>query len=114
MRQNCCKLVARPTAQNSRRLFADELPVRNIGKEEHTDFDFLGRHVHQNDDFSIEVDQHSYVKTVKPIHIPRERRNKPDDLVTPKELHEYRSLVGQLAWPALIRKLDRLDNSYRD
>ena len=32
--------------------------------------------------------------------IPMARRKQSTSSLTPKELHDYRSLVGQLAWPA--------------
>ena len=34
------------------------------------------------------------------IKLPAERRKKSSDRLTDKELHDYRSIVGQLAWPA--------------
>ena len=71
-----------------------------IGKEEYDDFTFLGRRVKQNKDFSIEIDQHDYVKALTKVAISRERRSKPKEKLTAKELHDYRSIVGQLAWPA--------------
>ena len=71
-----------------------------IGKEEYDDFTFLGRHVHQNKDFSIDIDQHEYVKGLESVKVSRERRGKGKSPLTAKELHDYRSIVGQLAWPA--------------
>ena len=71
-----------------------------IGKEEHDEFEFLGRHVKQHSDYSIDIDQHSYVKALERVHISRERRSQSKEKLTDKELHDYRSLVGQLAWPA--------------
>ena len=71
-----------------------------IGKEEYDSFNFLGRHVKQNLDFSIEVDQHEYVKGLQRVHVSKERRTQPTSKLNHKELHDYRSLTGQLAWPA--------------
>ena len=71
-----------------------------IGKEEFDEFTFLGRHVKQNKDFSIEIDQHEYVKSLKHVRVDRARRSQGKSPLTSKELHDYRSLVGQLAWPA--------------
>ena len=68
--------------------------------EEKDEFDFLGRHVVQRKDCQIEIDQHSYVKGLQRVVVPKERRAKPKAPLTPKELHDYRSIVGQLAWPA--------------
>ena len=36
-----------------------------IGKEEYGTFQFLGRRVIQNRDYSIEVDQHEYIKALE-------------------------------------------------
>ena len=71
-----------------------------IGKEEYDDFTFLGRHVVQKPDCSIEIDQHEYVKSIQRVPVLKERRSKPKETLSAKELHDYRSLVGQLAWPA--------------
>ena len=54
----------------------------------------------QNLDFSIEVDQHEYVKSLERVFVPESRRATPKAKLTPKELHDYRSITGQLAWPA--------------
>ena len=71
-----------------------------IGTEKTKSFDFLGRHIEQKADFSITIDQHQYVKNLVRVHIPKNRRNTPKAKLTDKELSEYRSIVGQLAWPA--------------
>jgi len=71
-----------------------------LGKEEKDDFDFLGRHVVQRKDFTVELDQWAYIKALERVHVSKERRSNPKSPLTPKELHDYRSLVGQLAWPA--------------
>ena len=71
-----------------------------IGKEEYDSFDFLGRHVVQNPDFSIELDQHQYVQALTSVAVNKARRSQPTEKLTAKELHDYRSIVGQLAWPA--------------
>ena len=74
----------------------------NLGKEGKGSegFQFLGRWVKQNPDFSIEVDQSEYVRNLERVHIPLARRRTPGSPLTEKELHDYRSIVGQLAWPA--------------
>jgi len=64
------------------------------------DFEFTGRRVKQNKDFSIEVDQHGYWKKVDPVFIPRARRSQPEDPLTHDEFVALRSLVGKLSWPA--------------
>ena len=69
-----------------------------IGKEEYGTFNFLRRRVHQNDDFSIELDQHEYVGALEKGSVSKARRMTPNAKLTDKELHDYRSIVGQLAW----------------
>ena len=70
-----------------------------IGKEEYGEFTFLGRRVKQNADFTIDLDQHAYVRALKKVHISKERRSQSGQQLNAKEKHDYRSLVGQLAWP---------------
>ena len=69
-------------------------------KTQEDEFDFLGRHVTQRRDFSIEVDMDKYLRGVERVTAPLTRRRQTTSKLTPKELHDYRSLVGQLAWPA--------------
>ena len=72
-----------------------------IGNQKEKEFDFLGRHVKQNQQyFSIEIDQHQYVKNLERVFIPKARRCQPNAKLNPDELSSYRSIVGQLAWPA--------------
>ena len=71
-----------------------------LGSEKEWDFEFLGRHVVQHEDYSISVDQHAFVQGLHHIHIPKDRRRNSKGRLTAKEEHDYRSLVGQLAWPA--------------
>ena len=40
-----------------------------IGKEEQDDFVFLGRHVVQHKDYSIEIDQHQYIDSVQKLSL---------------------------------------------
>ena len=42
----------------------------------------------------------NYIRTLEKVVIPTARRNQPKSPLTPVELHSYRSIVGQLAWPA--------------
>ena len=71
----------------------------SIGKEQRGTFEFLGRHIVQEQDFTIKVDQHDYVRKIKPVYIPATRRRSPTDTLTGTELSQYLSLVQQLAWP---------------
>ena len=42
-----------------------------IGKEEYGECTFLGRRVKQNADFTIELDQHAYVRALQKVHISK-------------------------------------------
>ena len=73
----------------------------NIGCQSDWEFDFLGRHVKQNPkDYSIEIDMQDYCSKLEKVKIPMARRTSPKAPLTPTELSHYRSIVGQLAWPA--------------
>ena len=71
-----------------------------IGKEEFDDFVFLGRHVVQKKNFEIEIDQKEYVQSLTKVAVSKDRRAQTKSRLTAKEEHDYRSIVGQLAWPA--------------
>ena len=69
-------------------------------KEKNGEFDFLGRHVTQDEHFNITVDQHQYIREIRPIYVTAARRRDAAMDATPHEESSYRSLVAQLAWPA--------------
>ncbi len=72
-----------------------------IGTEDEQEFDFLGRHVKQLDDYTIEIDQHTYVKNIERVKQCKDRMTKDkNQKLDAKEMNQFRSLVGQLAWPA--------------
>ena len=48
----------------------------------------------------VEVDMDKYLRNVERVMVPMSRRRQSSSSLTVKELHDYRSLVGQLAWPA--------------
>ena len=64
------------------------------------EFDFLGRHAKQLPDGTVEIDQHQYVLGLERVKVDKTRRSQSSAPLNAKELHEYRSIVGQLAWPA--------------
>ena len=70
----------------------------HIGETKRGAFEFLGRSVVQDEDFTIRVDQHEYLKKIEPIYIPAVRRRTPLESLTPVESSQYLSLVQQLAW----------------
>ena len=60
--------------------------------------DFLGRKLYQKEDFSIEVDQQSYSKSVQTIPISKDRRKEKDSPVTDYELKLFRGVLGTANW----------------
>ena len=68
-----------------------------VGKTQEGEFDFLGRHVTQRADFTFEVNMDKYLRGVEKVFILMARRKQSTSKLTAKELHDYRSLVGQLA-----------------
>jgi hypothetical protein len=65
------------------------------------EFDLLGRHVAQTKE-GIRVDQWSYLKSLKPVLVSKERRRNREALLTPHEKTQFLSLTQQLAWPARV------------
>lgn len=53
------------------------LPKFIIEKTKEGEFNFLGRHVTQNPDFSIEVVMDKYLKQVNQVMVPTARRKQP-------------------------------------
>ena len=62
-------------------------------------FEILGRRLTQTKDMVV-LDQHEYVRNVKPIPVSSERKKLRDALLTPGERTQYLSLTQQLSWPA--------------
>ena len=68
------------------------------GDWESKDFVFVGRHITQHEDWSLTVDQASYVSEVpitKVAHSPEEKLSSHPDLIT-----EFKSGIGSLQWLA--------------
>ena len=70
----------------------------NMGKEEEGEFTFLGRHVKQFPDGTIEIDQYDYCRQIESIKVPRHRRQTPDAPITDAERRDLRALLGKLIW----------------
>ena len=60
--------------------------------------DFLGHRLIQHDDFSITIDQEKYSQSVRVAQISRDRRKKKDEPLNPKELQQYRAILGAANW----------------
>ena len=59
---------------------------------------FLGRRLRQREDFSIDSDQQEYASKVSSVFIGRERRKEKDSRLTPKEMTQYRGILGAANW----------------
>lgn len=84
-----------------------------LGKEEYVIFIFLGRPFHQKDDYTSVPHQADYVNAMAIVFIPKARRARPGYTLTGQAQHNYRSLVGQLAWPTR-ETMPRLSYSVSD
>ena len=71
----------------------------NIKTERAGRFTILGRDVEQTEG-GISVNQHDYVKKMKPVYVPAARRRQPETALLAQEQTAFASLVAQLAWPA--------------
>ncbi|CAE7733615.1 GIP [Symbiodinium sp. CCMP2592] len=74
------------------------------GPWEHTEFTFIGRRIKQHSDWSLSVDQESYVAEVPPTKVkldPATSLAAHADLLT-----EYRSGIGSLQWLASTTRPD--------
>lgn len=71
-----------------------------LGKEEYDPFTFLGRQFQHNSDCANTLHHTDHVNALERAYITKERRSRPGDNLTEKETPDYRSIVGQIAWPA--------------
>ena len=75
-----------------------------VGSSHRKSFSFLGISLHQNDDFSIVIDQTSFVSTLVPIPISKDRFADKSSRISSIEEKQLRSLIGQLNWLAGISR----------
>ena len=80
--------------------------IFNIGCENSSAFKYIGIDLVQKSDFSVSVNQESYIKSIEPISLERSRQLQKDEVVTEKEKSKLRSLVGQLNWITGISRPD--------
>ena len=60
-------------------------------------FEYLGWSITQREQH-VEVSQNMYASTIKRVEIDAKRRLQVDETLTPEELKQYQSLLGQLSW----------------
>ena len=69
-----------------------------IGAEHFAAFTYLGLNIKQKDDFSIDVDQTSYINSISPILLDKDRAKNTAAPITDQERSQFRQLIGQLNW----------------
>lgn len=82
-------------AEETRKKLAQKL---NVGKWQTKEFTYTGREYRQLEDKTVEVRMESYIDSLKPARVSRERRAKPESPLTASENTMLRSIVGQLVW----------------
>ena len=79
------------------------LPLRSvflIGSECDTTFKYVGLCMTRQDDFSIKIDQISYIEDIKPVPVSKQQSMMRHEPLNKNELKQFRSVLGQLAWTA--------------
>ena len=77
-----------------------------FGSKQMTNFTFTGVEIAQKPDMSIELSQSKYVSKIEPIPVDTNRRKSLEEIVTPKEQHNLRALVGSLQYAAVNTRPD--------
>mgnify|MGYP001796156622 CR=1 FL=1 len=80
--------------------------IFHFGSEEVESFTYIGINLTQNTDFSIHINQNSYIDSISEIPLSKEQlkfKNKP---LSETERTSYRSVVGQLNWISGISRPD--------
>ena len=80
--------------------------IFNFGPEEMEAFRYIGIGLKQNSNFSVKIDQNSYIDSIREIVLSKERMKDWKSSLTPSEKTLYRSIVGQLNWVAGISQPD--------
>ena len=71
-----------------------------FGSEKTKAFTYLGMQAIQNDDFSLTINQNSYIDCISEISLSNERLKENNGLLCNKEKSSYRRATGQLNWVA--------------
>ena len=77
-----------------------------FGAKRYKDFLFTGIHIHQDDEFNIQLDQQEYVRSIDPIQIDRCRRKQEQQEVSETERQALRGLIGSLQYAATNSRPD--------
>ena len=71
-----------------------------LGSENSEAFTYVGIEIIQNEDMSIKINQSSYIESIKPIYLSKERLAQRTETITDEEKSFYRGAIGQLNWVA--------------
>ena len=63
-------------------------------------FTNTGLNLRQLEDFSIQLEQNSYIDGIEPVSISKQQSRMRNENLNPDELKRFRSLIGQLSWIA--------------
>ena len=72
--------------------------VLPFGSQKQSAFTFTGIELEQLPDFSIRARQESYLESILPVHIPRDRRLTPEASLNPTEMSSLRGIIGSLQY----------------
>ena len=75
-----------------------------VGTENSVTFQYIGIHLHQDEDKSITINQESYIKTINPIIISNEQKRNSQCLLQRGEVTLLRGAIGRLNWVAGITR----------
>ena len=72
----------------------------SLGGENSEAFTYVGIKMLQNEDMSIKINQSSYIESMKPIYLSKERSAQWTDTIPEEEKSFHREAIGQLNWVA--------------
>ena len=68
-----------------------------VGATDSGQFKYVGIHINQGSD-GISLDQGSYIKSLQQVEMSQKKCQRKDMPLNENEIHQYRSVVGQLNW----------------
>ena len=78
----------------------------HLGSKNSGAFTYVGIEIMQNEGMSININQSSCIKSIKPIYLSKERSAQLTETITEEEKSFYRGVIGQLNWMAGTSRLD--------
>ena len=71
-----------------------------LGSENSEAFTYVGIGIIQNEDMFIKINQSSYIESIKPIYLSKERLAQRTETLTDEKKSFHREAIGQLNWVA--------------